>query len=253
MSEICRVLDWDSQFFGMRIARLEADAVPEPLLADATAWCVKERIDCLYYLASGADAAAAPVLEDAGFRLTDIRITLSLKVPTGAGAASASLSPLRQAVAADEDALARIARGSHHDSRFYADPRFPPQRCDDLYDTWIRKSCAGWAKAVVTSGPEGQPDGYCSCHVDAANATGSIGLVAVAEHARGKGVGKALIAGALRFFAGSGVQRVTVVTQGRNVPAQRLYQNAGFQTDSVQLWFHKWFKPQTSGVASHEH
>ena len=38
----------------------------------------------------------------------------------------------------------------------------------------------------------------------------------------------------------------SVVTQGRNVAAQRLYQSAGFRTAAVQLWHHCWF---THGVA----
>jgi ribosomal protein S18 acetylase RimI-like enzyme len=33
---------------------------------------------------------------------------------------------------------------------------------------------------------------------------------------------------------------VSVVTQGRNVAAQRLYQRAGFVTASTQLWYHRW-------------
>jgi len=32
-----------------------------------------------------------------------------------------------------------------------------------------------------------------------------------------------------------------VVTQGRNLAAQRLYQRNGFVTASLQLWYHRWF------------
>ena len=39
----------------------------------------------------------------------------------------------------------------------------------------------------------------------------------------------------------SSARRITVVTQGRNARAQRLYQRAGFVTESVRLWFHRWF------------
>jgi hypothetical protein len=33
---------------------------------------------------------------------------------------------------------------------------------------------------------------------------------------------------------------VTVVTQGRNLPAQRLYQSRGFRTQRLQVWHHLW-------------
>ena len=32
-----------------------------------------------------------------------------------------------------------------------------------------------------------------------------------------------------------------VVTQGRNIAGQRLYQRCGFLTRSVELWYHKWY------------
>jgi dTDP-4-amino-4,6-dideoxy-D-galactose acyltransferase len=70
--------------------------------------------------------------------------------------------------------------------------------------------------------------------------TGSIGLVGVAEAARGRGLGGRLVAAALGWFAGQGVERVEVVTQGRNVAAQRLYQAHGFRTRRVEVSFHRW-------------
>jgi hypothetical protein len=35
---------------------------------------------------------------------------------------------------------------------------------------------------------------------------------------------------------------MTVVTQGRNVPAVRTFQRAGFLASSIDLWFHKWYE-----------
>jgi ribosomal protein S18 acetylase RimI-like enzyme len=46
-----------------------------------------------------------------------------------------------------------------------------------------------------------------------------------------------------------GVQRVSVVTQGRNVAAQKLYQSCGFTTCSVQLWYHWWLEAASPGAA----
>jgi hypothetical protein len=34
---------------------------------------------------------------------------------------------------------------------------------------------------------------------------------------------------------------MTVVTQGRNRGAQRLYQQCGFLSRDLQLWHHKWY------------
>ena len=52
---------------------------------------------------------------------------------------------------------------------------------------------------------------------------------------RDRGIGWALVAESLRWFAVHGARQVSVVTQGRNVQAQRLYQHCGFLTRSMQL------------------
>jgi ribosomal protein S18 acetylase RimI-like enzyme len=135
--------------------------------------------------------------------------------------------------------LRAIARASHGDTRFYADERFPRERCGELYDTWIRRSCEGWADAVLVVERNDAPAGYVSVH--RRDGSGSIGLIGVAEEQRGRGVGEALVRGALAWCAGEELARCTVVTQGRNVGAQRLFQRCGFRTSEVDLWFHRWF------------
>jgi GNAT superfamily N-acetyltransferase len=55
-------------------------------------------------------------------------------------------------------------------------------------------------------------------------------------------VGTALVQGALDWFRAQGVQRAEVTTQARNVPAQRLYQQMGFFTRRMTLYYHKWME-----------
>ncbi len=65
-------------------------------------------------------------------------------------------------------------------------------------------------------------------------------LIAVDADARGCGLGIALTGAAVGWCRTRGLSRVTVVTQGRNVAAQRTFQRAGFVTVSTGLWFHRW-------------
>jgi dTDP-4-amino-4,6-dideoxy-D-galactose acyltransferase len=46
---------------------------------------------------------------------------------------------------------------------------------------------------------------------------------------------------AIIWFAKQGAEKIGVVTQGRNVSAQRFYQRCGFVTRSVGFWFHRWY------------
>ena len=240
MSSVCEYLDWDSEFFGRRIARVTASRVTDKSIADIDAWCSAHRIECLYLLADSTDRPTTRLVQENGFRFVDVRVTLDVRstkdcVPGGTAAGVA----VRRATEADIDALKAIARRNHRDTRFYYDGNFPVQRCDELYERWIEKSCRGWAENVLVAAKQGEIEGYISCHVRTAG-IGQIGLVGVAEKGQGRGVGTELIANGLHWFSEQGMEVVSVVTQGRNVSAQRLYQKCGFATRSVELWFHRW-------------
>ena len=233
--EPCALLPWDTEFWGVRIGRVEGDVLTREKAASAAEWAHANDVACLTFL-SGGDPASAHAAEEAGFRLMDVRVEL-----TRPAAGASSGGTIRPFQAADLPALRAIARESHRATRFYADPRFPNERCDDLYDVWLTRSTEGLAQAVLVADPNGVAAGYVACHADERRGGGSIGLIAVAETARGQGLGAALVNAAAAWCADSGLEELSVVTQGRGVPALRLYERCGFTVASVGLWFHKWY------------
>ena len=246
-SPVCRLLPWDSEFFGWSIARLEASRLDEPTVSRATAWCREQSVDCLYFLAAADDGQTTRLAEQNTFHLVDIRLTLSQQIdggspPTVTGICSVDREAekvVRLAREADVPFLSEIARGSHRDTRFYFDPRFPEERCDQLYATWIERSCAGYADAVFVAEYEQETIGYITCRRE--ELIGEISLVGVHARARGRGIGQALLQAARRWFEEKGLREIRVSTQGRNLPAQRLYQRNGFLTEAVGLYYHRWF------------
>lgn len=231
----CQYLAWDSDFFGCRVARFNGHRLTAESLADALEWCRREGIDCVYFLCE-VEPETVSLAEAGNLHLVDIRVTLVLNGP------AASMTPdgqIRRASADDIADLRRIAGSSHTDSRFYSDAHFPREHCDELYRTWIEKSCQGFADQVFVAEYGDRPAGYLSCHVRDAE-RGSVGLVAVAAEARDRGFGQRLLQQALGWFHDQGITRVDVVTQGRNTAALRVYERAGFGIDSVQLWYHLW-------------
>jgi len=240
--ELCRYREWDSQFFGRRIAevlgrRLSPEQVPEVL-----AWCTQQAIDCLYFLADPDDAETVRMAEDSRFRLVDIRLTLATPIASLAPERGWELACVRTAVARDVSALKAVAATGHRISRFYYDGHFPGARCDALYETWIEKSCNGYAEAVLVLDVGGRAGGYISCHLREGG-VGQIGLMGVANDLHGQGGGSRLVQASLAWFAERGCREVIVVTQARNCRAQRLYQRAGFVTRTTQLWYHRWPQP----------
>lgn len=235
-------LEWDSRFFGHRISRIHGQTLTEDRELLIRRQAQAEGVECLYLLASASDATTVAVAEAAGYRLTDIRVAYERLLPSDE-VVSPTPRTVRLSRPDDRAALSAIAASSHREARFYFDPRFSRSRCDDFYRTWIERSLDGWADAVFVVESDGMPAGYVSCHrVEGAV---NIGLLAVDEHARGDGLGRALVAAVLAHARSVGASVATVVTQGRNVASQRLYQQAGFVVRSVHLWFHYWPEPPT--------
>jgi ribosomal protein S18 acetylase RimI-like enzyme len=237
--EVCVELPWDSAFFGLRLARLTTRGEPPGGVKAALDWCAARAVDGLYWLVPAGDLAAAWAAARGGFLLADIRLTLALSpVRAPDGGKGGGCATVRRAREEDAPTLEAIARASHHEARFCADPHFPAGSGERLYALWIAKSLKT-AGAVWVAERNGEAAGYATCE-RTVDGSGQIGLLAVSPAARGVGIGRQLVRAALGWFAEAGCGRATVVTQGRNAASQRLYQGCGFRTESVELWYHWW-------------
>lgn len=244
--DICRFLEWDSEFFGVPIGRITAHRLTPETLASALDWQRIHNIACLYFLAESSDPETIRMAEAAGFQFVDIRVTMQWTPgEQSAGIQNETTSPggrIRHAHPGDIPALRAIAGTSYTRTRFTADPHFSPDVVRLLYETWIEKSVLGDAQAVWVSEREGKPAGYITCHFDLDARSGQIGLVGVDPQTRGLGLAKSLLSAAQRWFLEQGVVQVEVVTQGSNIAAQRLYAQADFLPSNVQIWYHRWFQ-----------
>jgi len=231
-------LPWDSEFFDCRIARAQSNRLTAPGMDSLLAWCGSEQIECLYLLADAADVPTIRLAERHRFALMDIRMTLSIPLEDRIPLPTPPSNAIRAAVEADLPILKRIARESHRDTRFHADPRFGAQAAERLYETWIENSLHGFAQHVLVATHDGNVAGYTTCHLNGTE--GVLGLVGVGSEARGHGLGTLLVQSALNWLAQHGATQAKVTTHGHNTGAQRLYQRAGFESHSVQLWYHRW-------------
>ena len=237
---VCTYLEWDSEFFQRRIARLNRRRLDPAILANCAEFCLEHRIDCIYLLADSDDPQTPRLAEANDFHLTDIRVTLERAI-AGEDLAASNLNGTRFARESDLPALRAIARSGHRDTRFYFDEHFDRNQCDLLYETWIENSFRGFAQAVLVAEAASEPAAYLTCHLN--EQTSQIGLLGVAESHRGKGLATKLVRAFLSWSRHQGASRAIVITQGRNIQAQRLYQHNGFLPSSVELWYHRWFTP----------
>jgi dTDP-4-amino-4,6-dideoxy-D-galactose acyltransferase len=237
----CTFLEWDSQFFGVRIARVNGAHMDAARRAAVKAWAQEQNIACVYFLADSTDPVTVRTTEEGDFRLQDVRITLGLARP--ADPAPLTETPaIRPARAADADILRETARHAYIHSRFYNDPHFTEEQCASLYDVWLTRSITDptYADQTFVADVNGEPAGYIALHLNRSIKQGTIGLVGVAETARGQAFGQILVQHALSWFWDQGMESAQVTTQGRNIGGQRLYQRCGFLTQSLFLWYHWW-------------
>ena len=233
-------LPWDSEFFGRRIAKVLRASLTEEEVQRLDAWCRQEQIDCLYFLSSATGGPELLPVENNGFHLVDLRVTLSAKLDQLPLPSSQS-EAICLATEAEIPNLRAIAAHNHLDSRFYADPHFERSKCDELYAIWIENSIKNPNQKVFTYKPEGKALGYVSSyHDELGNAV--IGLVGIAKECQGQGIATQLTQECLRVMQAEGCTQVEVVTQGRNTKAIQLYEKSGFRLKSIQTWFHKWYE-----------
>lgn len=239
-NDLCTFLTWDSAFFEARIARVNSDRLSADDMAAVDAWCAANAIDCAYYLSRADDPIVLATAQANGFRLMDVRVTYERPLP---GRPVIPGAPVRTVRPDDLPTLRRIARISHTDTRFYADARFSRAKCDELYETWVSRSCEGFADVVWVADVDDAPVGYLTCSLDREAGRGTMVLMALDEAARGHGLGQAFVSRSMEWFIEQGMTTAAVITAGRNVIAQRLYQKNGYMLTSTQLWFHKWYTP----------
>lgn len=233
-------LFWDSEFFGLQIARVVVPQWSAEIANEIQQWQTDQKIKCLYILAKIDDYYASEFIPKIGGVCVDQRINFEKSLldlldedPLPV------LLTIRPAILEDVSVLKEIASYSYFDTRFYFDPHFPRVKCGELYQLWVERSCQKIiADEVLVALEDGHPVGYITCVVK--NGIGTIGLVGVSKDGRGKGIGRQLVLHALKFFKQNGCVSAHVATQGRNILAQRVYQRAGFLTSNVSLWYHIW-------------
>jgi len=240
-TEPCRLIEWDTEFWGFPVARATGDTLDKAALESIDRWAEAHGISCLYFLATADDQATIRLAESSGFRSVDIRVTLGRSIDGPIDLSGIAQLRMRDPEPADRRPLAELARISYRFTRFYNDENFPDERCDDLYEHWILANLAEPAEKLILAEDEGKLVGYISCRLDSDGKAGRLGLTAVSANVRRGGFGRALLLSALDWLQQNGAEHVTVATQAMNSVTQRMLQRGGFRTEKTEIWYHKWY------------
>lgn len=125
-------------------------------------------------------------------------------------------------------------------SRFALDPNFNHSDFERMYSIWVGRSMKKEiAYRTLTVLVDGGPGGILTLGDDG-NGISSIGLFAVAEEQRGKGIGRKLLEAADAISFARGDRELRVATQGKNSSACAVYEHFGFQRISETYIYNYW-------------
>ena len=243
-TDICKYLDWDSQFFGLNIASTNIDRLDPQTVSQADTWCRENSIDCLYFQANADDNQTIRTAEDHGYRLVEVRMYLENNLRGWDPKTRPQKYPeihIRPARSEDIPILQSFSTNTFTLTRYYNDDRFPKEKCDELYKIWIKRNCEGHAQLALVAEFDNQVQGYITGFKSPTEPSGQIDLTGVRQGVRRLGLGHAMVHGAFDWYASQGVNYILAVTQATNISTIALAQRNGFITRSCKLYYHKWY------------
>jgi len=232
---------WDTDYFGFNVAYVQQRTLTPVEQRAIEEFVVREKIVLLQYLCNCHDRESVLTAEDSGYSFVDVRYTLLCPLPSVHASTDAGPFRFARGTAADIPRLREIAHDAYRDSRYYFDSHFDLKKVREFYQEWVEKGVRGALDDYVDVLYDGDvPVAFCAIK-EHPGRQAKIGLIGVDAARRGAGVGTILVRNVLGELQERGFSSVGVVTQGRNYPAQRLYQKCGFATEMMELWYHKWY------------
>jgi len=239
VTEIISILEWDTSFFEFPIAYLSCKHLTKNIQYKVDKFIKKNNIRLVEYLCDCHDDLSVKNAELNKYHFTDIRLTFSIDLQKF-NFEIRGVKNFHKATINDIDTLKKLTLDMYKDSRYFYDGNFNIDKINIFYSEWLEKAILGtFDHECYCVKDQNKPIAFCTLRYTS-NETVSIGLFGVSQEFSGKGIGSLLINKILSMCKKNNYKKVTVVTQGRNYGAQRLYQSAGFRTESTELWYHKW-------------
>ncbi|HNW69194.1 MAG TPA: GNAT family N-acetyltransferase [Bacteroidales bacterium] len=233
-----RHLDWDSDFFGFKVASLFYSK-PDVFLIKSSINKLKEKQYKLIYLIGPAEISE--ISSNQFFIPIDIKynytIDLADNLLHSVGELSTNVIPYHES--GKKETMIKLALQSGDFSRFNIDKKFDVGKYEELYTTWIERSMRREiADEVLVYMNNSKILGFIT--LSALDGFGKIGLIAVDETERGKSIGRQLIYSSFQYFIKREIYKVFVATQGENINACTFYKKMGFILADKQYYYHIW-------------
>ncbi len=235
-----RIVEWDSAFFGLPIARLDAlDGFSYEQISTTLNNLRSNDFKLLYLFAKQEDQKTFDNAVRAGGSPMGSRVVFMMNIKDRKKTKEESrIIEYNHRVVESELLKLALLSGAH--SRFNLDENLPKGSFERLYETWISRSVKREIaqNVLVHHSPMDQITGLIT--LGRADQVGDIGLLSVDPQFQGKSIGTKLINEAVNYFIGQNLSQLQVVTQGNNKAAVNFYTRLGFHKESEYNIFHFW-------------
>lgn len=225
-----RFLEWDSEFFQLRIGAADVVHVSEVKMQEL------EGFDLVYFFSQTKNEYPANT-----YFFADEKITYIKKIQDSPINMEENVHSL---FSVDINTnLIDLAYQAGSYSRFKIDSKFPSGSFEKLYKQWIINSVSRLIaeEVYVFKSSRNCYDGLITVGIK--NDIPDIGIIAVDESSRGKGIGKKLLNAAESWAKyEKHTNEIQVVTQGFNKQACSFYERNGFKISS-RIYVYHWWAP----------
>jgi len=241
-------LPFDSSIYGINMAKIrflfgKTKDICKKLINSLQDYLIEKGIKHVTIKIDSLDIKSASVINESGFNNITTLINFYFNFDKQQIIIQKKGFFVREADNNDIPILENLSKESFKPiTRFYLDKNLPKEKTKEMYATWIRNSCLGFADKVFVCEYDNNIVGFITCEIkdykeDLNLKEGVIGLIAVSREYRGKSIAKDLLYRSLKWFNDK-VDYVMVGTESSNYPALKLYQDAGFKILCSESVFH---------------
>lgn len=231
-------LDWDTNFFGVKIARIIPTTLDEKELSEILSLLRKNEVQLVYWTSKL--KMKEHLINKLGGFLVDTKTTFTIafrSLDFDKNISTSAIEPFIDSMSINDLECLAIQSGKY--SRFFIDPNISHDKFEDLYKIWINRSLQKEiASEVLLIRHFEKIIGMVTLVEE--KGRGDIGIIAVDINYRANHYGEKLVRAAQRWFLENGFEYGQVVTQQQNTPACNLYKKCGYKIEKVDFFYHFW-------------
>jgi dTDP-4-amino-4,6-dideoxy-D-galactose acyltransferase len=237
---VITIMDWDTNYWKKKISYIGPKRLTDNIIFRINKFVKINKIEMVQFLSNCHDAETVKIAEKNDFGFKDIRITLEKKIDTiSKKIINKKNISFRKATLKDFQIIKPIAKNSYLDSRYYFDSLFPLEKVKNFYIGWLKKGILGtFDTFCLLICYKKKPIGFCTIKIQ--KSVASIGLFSISQNYQKQGFSKILLSAVNYEISKLNINKISVVTQGRNYSALKAYQGSNFKISKTELWYHKW-------------